>query len=447
MDSLNFWGNSLWRAASIASSYLPFGLGELTTTSQNKFGLFLSHSWENKAFVETFKANVEAKGVRCWIDKEKIVGGDALHDEIQKGLGDSQVFVAFISESYVRSDNCNMEFSLAVDWKKPIIPVKLTNGQWPPKGKVATGLAGKLYLDGTKNIIDDKILDETLKSYGLIMLTSTTDINHEDDAKLSQRTAKEVAAVKRKTEEEAEAARRRAEDEAAVKRKTEAAVKRKADEEAATKNREEKEARRNEEVGRIPEVLPMDPVKLVRFLTMSRVRNDVNEIRRVVGMLRPMLVNDSGRQGCIDAGAPQVLTELASERVVIENWKAVREIAASLDSISLTQAGITACILTNTPSVLTALGRERAVRENGEAAKWVAGAIWNIAMTDRGRQACIRAGAPQVLKSLASEMAIKDDEDAKLWVREACESLKHDLREHNQRLRRYKARQSSQLWV
>jgi len=417
--------------------------------SQHKFGLFLSHSWENKAFVEAFKAKVEAKGVRCWIDKEKIVGGDALQDEIQKGLKNSKIFVAFISEAYVQSDNCNKEFSLAVDWKKRIIPVKLTNGQWPPEGNVATGLAGKLYLDGTTGVINEKILYETLKSNGLVMLTSTMDINHEDDAKSSQRTAEEEAAAKRKTEEEEEvAARRRVEDEAAARRKTEAAVKRKADEEAARK-REEKEAdaRRNEEVDRIPEVLPMDPVKLVRFLTMSRVRNDVNEIRRVVGMLRPMLVNDSGRQGCIDAGAPQVLTELASERVVIENWKAVREIAASLDSISLTQAGITACIKANTPSVLTALGRERAVRENGEAAKWVAGAIWNIAMTDRGRLDCIRAGAPQVLKSMASEMAIKDDEDAKLWVMGARASLTHDPREYNQHLRNYKIKQSSQFWV
>jgi len=147
------------------------------------FGLFLSHSWVNKDFVEAFKTKVEAKGVKCWIDTEQMPAGSALHDEIQKGLKNSRVFVAFISEAYVRSDNCNMEFSLAVDWKKPIIPVKLTSGRWPPEGNVATGLAGKLYLDGTAGVINEKILYETLKSNGLLpsdlFFTGTTYINNE----------------------------------------------------------------------------------------------------------------------------------------------------------------------------------------------------------------------------------------------------------------------------
>jgi hypothetical protein len=41
-------------------------------TSQFKYGLFLSHSWKNKEFVKTFKAKVEAKGVKCWIDTEQM---------------------------------------------------------------------------------------------------------------------------------------------------------------------------------------------------------------------------------------------------------------------------------------------------------------------------------------------------------------------------------------
>jgi hypothetical protein len=47
-------------------------------TSQFKYGLFLSHSWKNNEFVKTFKAKVDAKGVKCWIDTERIAAGDEL---------------------------------------------------------------------------------------------------------------------------------------------------------------------------------------------------------------------------------------------------------------------------------------------------------------------------------------------------------------------------------
>ena len=386
-------------------------------TSQFKYGLFLSHSWTNKEFVKTFKAKVEAKGVKCWIDDERMAAGDYLYDEIRIGVEESQVFAAFVSEPYVQSDNCNKEFSLAVDWKRPILPIRLIDGQWPPQGKVALGLAGKLYLDVRNGIIDDNALEELLKRAGLLPTNTNTGVvdstdtkKHEDDAESVRKNEAKVVNASARTCLEEEAA--------AVKRRV-----------------EEKEI--------IPDVLPMDPVILVRFLKTNKVQNDVNEAIRIVGMLRSIALSSSGKQICINSGAPSALTDLFRERAVRDNWKAIRDIAATLDSISLCTAGMKACIIANTPFVLTSLAGEKAVKENGEAAKWIAGALWNIAMDDRGRQSCIKAGAVSALKSLSSERAVKDDDDASLWVRGARESVTHNPREYNQHLRNYKLKQSS----
>jgi hypothetical protein len=145
----------------------------------SKFDLFLSHSWNDKPFVESFKTRVEAKGVRCWIDTEQMSAGAWLFDAIQDGIDDSKIFVAFVSEKYKQSENCNKEFALAVDWKKDILPIRLIEGRWPPKAKIAAGLAGKLYLDGIQPI-DENTLDKILENMGLNTRTQKDDVIKKD---------------------------------------------------------------------------------------------------------------------------------------------------------------------------------------------------------------------------------------------------------------------------
>ena len=117
-----------------------------------RFSFFLSHNWGDKPIVEELKRRLEQRpGVRCWIDTEQMAAGAWLFDAIQDGIDESAVFMAFVSEGYVASDNCNkdsevhraervqrlvalahatrrptlpasihrvQEFALATDWKK-----------------------------------------------------------------------------------------------------------------------------------------------------------------------------------------------------------------------------------------------------------------------------------------------------------------------------------------
>ena len=133
-----------------------------------KFSFFLSHQWDSKPLVEALKRRLEQRaGVRCWVDTEQMAAGAWLFDAIQDGIDESAVFMAFVSDKYTESDNCNKEFALAVDWKKPVMPINLVQGRWPPKGKTAASLAGKLYLEG-KAEISDKQIDDMLRGFGIL---------------------------------------------------------------------------------------------------------------------------------------------------------------------------------------------------------------------------------------------------------------------------------------
>jgi hypothetical protein len=60
--------------------------------------------------------------------------------------------------------------------------------------------------------------------------------------------------------------------------------------------------------------------------------------------------------------------------------------------------GRQSCIDAGAPLALTELAKEKAVKENSDAARWnVAYALGNIAKSDTGRQSCIDAGAPLAL--------------------------------------------------
>lgn len=77
-------------------------------TGASRFSFFLSHQWGDKPVVEALKRRLEQRpGVRCWIDTEQMAAGAWLFDAIQDGIDESAVFMAFVSEGYLASDNCN----------------------------------------------------------------------------------------------------------------------------------------------------------------------------------------------------------------------------------------------------------------------------------------------------------------------------------------------------
>ncbi|EDV23062.1 uncharacterized protein TRIADDRAFT_57945 [Trichoplax adhaerens] len=91
---------------------------------------FISYCWKNSANAcelgiqqvdgaigkvdpRDLKDQLKAKGITCWMDIEQL-GKAGLFEEISIGLRKSKLFVACVSDEYVKSNNCIMEFRFAV---------------------------------------------------------------------------------------------------------------------------------------------------------------------------------------------------------------------------------------------------------------------------------------------------------------------------------------------
>eukprot|EP00058_Branchiostoma_floridae_P020994 XP_002606484.1 hypothetical protein BRAFLDRAFT_126447 [Branchiostoma floridae] len=77
------------------------------------------------------KSHLEQKDVKCWMDIER-VGKAGLFEDIAEGLRHAKMVVACVSDEYVRSKNCQMEFRFAaVTLRLPIVLAVVGTGyQW-----------------------------------------------------------------------------------------------------------------------------------------------------------------------------------------------------------------------------------------------------------------------------------------------------------------------------
>ncbi|KAL4233400.1 hypothetical protein ACF0H5_008081 [Mactra antiquata] len=82
------------------------------------------------------------KGISCWIDIER-VGGVGLYTSIADGLKEAKVVLAFVSDEYVESKNCVMEFRQSlITCRIPVIVVAVGTGyKWESNevGMMAVG--------------------------------------------------------------------------------------------------------------------------------------------------------------------------------------------------------------------------------------------------------------------------------------------------------------------
>jgi tetratricopeptide (TPR) repeat protein len=62
---------------------------------------------------------------KLWLDKEKISIGDCLTIEIEKGILESDIVVCFLTNKYVESKNCRLEFFYANDNNKTCVYILL----------------------------------------------------------------------------------------------------------------------------------------------------------------------------------------------------------------------------------------------------------------------------------------------------------------------------------
>lgn len=111
-----------------------------------------------------FATQLKASGVRVWLDIEQLeAGGEAgMFEQIADGLIGADLVVAFISDEYAASDNCQMECQFATKTlQKNVIPVACGSGSQAWKASVIGMLfgAGKDAIDLSPTVAADGGMD------------------------------------------------------------------------------------------------------------------------------------------------------------------------------------------------------------------------------------------------------------------------------------------------
>lgn len=129
--------------------------------------VFLSHSHEDKLFVQRLATDLRHKGHIVWIDEAEIKVGDSLIEKIREGINNVDYVVAVISQSSIQSEWVKRELDVAInieiEQKKVfVLPILIDNVDLPGF------LKGKLYADFRSNDFYEKELGKMLQKLGPI---------------------------------------------------------------------------------------------------------------------------------------------------------------------------------------------------------------------------------------------------------------------------------------
>jgi 5'-deoxynucleotidase YfbR-like HD superfamily hydrolase len=108
--------------------------------------VFLSHASKDKQVVNRLNRSLESNGFSTWIDEKDIPFGGSITEEIQKGLTESSVLLAFLSHASTASKWVSTEWQAKLfrhmkEERVAVIPVLIDDCELPPL------LAGLKYFD------------------------------------------------------------------------------------------------------------------------------------------------------------------------------------------------------------------------------------------------------------------------------------------------------------
>ena len=76
--------------------------------------VFISYNWGNAELVHKLCDRLEKEeNLKLWVDRNKMQPGDDIYSEMEKGIRQSNVIVAFITKKYCESANCQLEIKFA----------------------------------------------------------------------------------------------------------------------------------------------------------------------------------------------------------------------------------------------------------------------------------------------------------------------------------------------
>jgi hypothetical protein len=110
--------------------------------------IILSYQWDCQKDVLHLYQQLTQLGYRIWLDIFQMGGGDSLIEKYNIAIGQSLCLLACITPKYIKSTQCQHQFSLAKDRNKPIVCLLLEEtDSWPPTGVNLSVFAGKSYID------------------------------------------------------------------------------------------------------------------------------------------------------------------------------------------------------------------------------------------------------------------------------------------------------------
>lgn len=101
--------------------------GRETTMSH----IFLSYSRSDGGYVDKLSVAIESVGVRVWVDRRGLRGGDQWREEIVRAIKTADLFMLVLSPNSARSDNVRKELDIAEGAKRPILPVAIAPTKIP----------------------------------------------------------------------------------------------------------------------------------------------------------------------------------------------------------------------------------------------------------------------------------------------------------------------------
>ena len=108
--------------------------------------IFLSHNHADKPFVRRFAQDLQAAGVRVWLDEAEMLIGDSLIEKIRQGIDEMEYLGVVLSQNSVKSEWVKREVDVAMNQeiegkRVKILPLVIENCELPGF------LKGKLYAD------------------------------------------------------------------------------------------------------------------------------------------------------------------------------------------------------------------------------------------------------------------------------------------------------------
>ena len=161
------------RGAGVDEGLLQFWIDQIPNPIEF-YSCFISYSHENKSFARRIYSDLQAAGIRCWLDEHQILPGDRISEQIDKGIRTWDKVLLCCSKTSLSSSWVDEEVDRALEkeerlWKKygkrvlALIPADLDGHLFDWQGDQADVLRGRSVarLEGWET--DNSIYGEQVK--------------------------------------------------------------------------------------------------------------------------------------------------------------------------------------------------------------------------------------------------------------------------------------------